>query len=370
MTKILRYLSIFLAFLLGVLSLESLQAQNDYYNYDDGPYIFHQGDSTDVCWIDNGILKKRIFVGDRLIPVGKSRETPSIGGRDISYYKALSDQDPILDHRVAYDDVSHVAAISDIHGQYDIMLNLLRENEIVNQNGNWIYGDGHLVVTGDIFDRGDRVIDIVWFLIRLERQASRAGGKVHTLIGNHEWMVLNSDIRYIHKKYRYTSSRFRRPYSDLFGPSSFLGAWIRSKPIYIKINDMAFVHGGISEELFDYMPIDSVNRLYYERVLNASEDSEDEIANFLKNAYSPLWYRGYSYKGEFDRKRTDRILEKMNAKRIIVGHSSVPEIVAIHGNKIIFIDANIKLGKRGEMLLVENKKIYRANIWGQRTRLN
>lgn len=369
-TTFLKYASIVFASLVGVLSLESLQAQNDFYNYDDGPYIFHQGDSTDVCWIDDDKLKKRTYIGNQLIPVGRSRKTPSIDGKDIGYYKALSDQDPILDHQVAYEGVSHVAAISDIHGQYDIMLKLLKENKIVNQNGNWIYGEGHLVITGDIFDRGDRVIDIVWFLIRLERQANRAGGKVHTLIGNHEWMVLNSDIRYIHKKYRYTSSRFRRPYGELFGPSSFLGDWIRSKPIYIKINDMAFVHGGISEELFEYMPIDSVNSLYYERVLNGPEDPDDEIANFLKNAYGPMWYRGYAYKGEFDRKRTDQILEKMNAKRIIVGHSSVPEIVSIHGNRIIFIDANIKLGKRGEMLIVENKKIYRANIWGQRTRLN
>ena len=370
MTTFLRYQSIFIASLLGVFTLVSLHAQNDYHNYDDGPYIFHRGDSTDVCWIDEGMLHKRSYIGKQLVPQGKSREMPSIDGRDIAYYKMLSDQDLVPDHKVTYQDVSKIAAISDIHGQYDMMMSLLKENKIVNKYGNWIYGDGHLVIAGDIFDRGDKVIDIVWFLVRLEQQARVNGGKVHTLIGNHEWMVLNSDVRYIHEKYRYTSSRFRRPYSDLFGESSFLGRWIRSKPIYIKINDVAFVHGGISEELFDYMPIDSLNSMYYDHVLMAPENTDDELASFLTNAYSPLWYRGYAYKGEFDRKRTDRLLEKIDAKRIIVGHSSVPEIVSIHNNKIIFIDASIKLGKRGEMLLIENNAIYRADQWGQRSRLN
>jgi len=370
MTRLLRYQSILLALLFGAFTFVTLYAQNDFHNYNDGPYIFHRGDSTDVCWINEGMFHKRSFIGDQLIPQGKSREVPSISGRDIGYYKTFSDQDLPPDHRVEYQDVTKIAAISDIHGQYDMMLSLFRENGIVNEYGNWIYGDGHLVITGDIFDRGDKVIDIVWYLIRLEQQAKGDGGKVHTLIGNHEWMVLNSDVRYIHEKYRYTSSRFRRPYSDLFGQTSFLGRWIRSKPIYIKINDMAFVHGGISEELFDYMPIDSLNSLYYDRVLMNPENADDELANFLTNAYSPLWYRGYAYKGEFDRKRTDRLLEKINAKRIIVGHNSVPEIVSIHNNKIIFIDASIKLGKRGEMLLIENNKIYRADHWGQRARLD
>jgi hypothetical protein len=372
MTAFLRFQILLISSFIGVLSIDALQAQNDYYNYNDGPYIFQQGDSTDICWIEEGKLIKRSYIADRLIPVGRSQEAPSIEGRDIGYYKMLSNLDVVLDHRVAYDGVSKVAAISDIHGQYDIMLRLLTENHIVDENGNWAYDDGHLVITGDIFDRGDRVINIVWFLIRLEQQASRKGGKVHTLIGNHEWMVLNSDVRYIHKKYRYTSSRFRMPYGELFGDSSYLGDWIRSKPVYVKINDMAFVHGGISEELLDHMPIDSINKFYYQYVLNEPVDADpnDEIANFLKNAYSPLWYRGYAYKGEFDRKRTDQLLEKIDAKRIIVGHSSVPEIVSIHGNKIIFIDASIKLGKKGEMLIVENKKIYRADIWGRRTRLN
>jgi len=59
MTTFQRYQSTLLASLLGAFTLMSLQAQNNYHNYDDGPYIFHRGDSTDVCWIDEGMFYKR-----------------------------------------------------------------------------------------------------------------------------------------------------------------------------------------------------------------------------------------------------------------------------------------------------------------------
>lgn len=327
----------------------------------------------DIHWIAQGKLLKQTYIGDELQLDSEEMEPATIDGRDISYYKALADNGTSLDHQVSYDDVSKVAAISDIHGQYDLMLSLLKENKIVNEHGNWAFGDGHLVITGDIFDRGDKVIDIVWYLIRLEQQAKKAGGKVHTLIGNHEWMVLNADVRYINKKYRYTSAKFKKPYNEFFGFDSFLGSWIRSKPIYIKVNGMAFVHGGISEELFQYMSIDDLNKVYYDKVLSvedAAEEPVDELVDFLTNVNSPLWYRGYAFKDEYDKKRTDKLLKMLDAKRIIVGHTSMPEIVSIHNNKIIFIDSSIKLGEKGEMLLVEGKKLYRADNWGKRTKLN
>ncbi len=351
-----------------------VHGQKKYSQYYDGPYIFQDGEHTDISWVERGKLKNNIYIGDSLVLNEEQLEAPNIDGRDIQYYKDLADQKLTPDHQVVYENISKVAAISDVHGQYDLMLTLLRENEIVNEHGNWSYGDGHLVITGDIFDRGDRVIDIVWYLIRLEKQAAQAGGKVHTLIGNHEWMVLSADIRYIHKKYRYTSALFKKPYNKLFGHDSFLGSWIRSKPVYIKVNGMAFVHGGISEELFNYMSIDDLNKTYYDKVLMADKDQDDEkeddeLTIFLKDINGPLWYRGYAYEDEYDKSRTDKLLKLLDAKRIIVGHTSMAHIMSIHNNKIIFIDASIKLGEGGEILLVNNKKLYRADQYGKRTRL-
>ena len=44
----------------------------------------------------------------------------------------------------------------------------------------------------------DKVNEILWFVYDLEGQAKEKGGRVHYLLGNHEYMVLYNDLRYIH----------------------------------------------------------------------------------------------------------------------------------------------------------------------------
>jgi hypothetical protein len=55
-----------------------------------------------------------------------------------------------------------------------------------DDNLHWIGGKTHFVQTGDIMDRGDRAKEILDLLMRLEKEAEAAGGKVHILLGNHE----------------------------------------------------------------------------------------------------------------------------------------------------------------------------------------
>ncbi|MCK7530014.1 MAG: hypothetical protein MZV63_02625 [Marinilabiliales bacterium] len=75
-------------------------------------------------------------------------------------------------------------------------------NGIIDRNLNWKFGRGHLVYLGDAHDRGDMVTEILWHLFSLERQAAKAGGMVHFVLGNHELMVLDGDLRFINPKYR------------------------------------------------------------------------------------------------------------------------------------------------------------------------
>jgi hypothetical protein len=41
---------------------------------------------------------------------------------------------------------------------------------------------------GDQLDRGDSELQILYWLERLQREAARAGGALHVLLGNHETM--------------------------------------------------------------------------------------------------------------------------------------------------------------------------------------
>lgn len=52
------------------------------------------------------------------------------------------------------------------------------------------------VQVGDQLDRGDNEIQILYFLERLQKEASAAGGAVHILNGNHETMNVGGRFRY------------------------------------------------------------------------------------------------------------------------------------------------------------------------------
>jgi hypothetical protein len=347
--------------------LSNSLSQNHLSHYDDGPYVFFDKGRVEVNWVKDGQLKDTSYT-----MTGKTPNLSFINPHGIRYEKFIkSEVEP--DRKTVYTDVKCIAAMSDIHGQYDLMIELLKNNHIINEKGHWSFEDCHFVITGDIFDRGDRVLEILWFLIGLEAEAEAAGGKVHVMLGNHEVMILQRDLRYIHRKYQYTSSLFRKPYSELFEDDSFLGQWLRSKPIYIKINDIGFVHGGINESIFSFgFPIEELNEIYFDKVLSHNKIhslSRDRLRTYLLGEDGPLWYRGYADVDKYDIVRTDNLLEKMNVNHVIVGHTSMPNILSLWDKKIIFIDSSIKLGKGGEMLLVNGNEFIRADKHGNQIKL-
>ena len=102
--------------------------------------------------------------------------------------------------KAIFEGIENIVALSDIHGQYELAVEILKNNQIIDEDLNWNFGTGHLVIVGDIFDRGDYVTEVLWLVYELEKQAKAAGGFVHFLLGNHEYMVMHKDLRYIHKK--------------------------------------------------------------------------------------------------------------------------------------------------------------------------
>src|SRR3981081_2430132 len=92
--------------------------------------------------------------------------------------------------------VERIVAVGDVHGDYDQLVAVLRSAGIIDEQGNWNGGKTHLVQNGDVLDRGPDSRKAMDLLMRLEKQASEAGGYVHALIGNHEAMNVYGDLRY------------------------------------------------------------------------------------------------------------------------------------------------------------------------------
>ncbi len=353
------------AFLLTLLFAQciSLHAQRGRNTYNDGPYIGTNGESARIMWIEKGQKRDTVvrikdeFVFDR----------PNLPKVDIG---ALSFEEDVFDR---YEDVSKFVAISDIHGQHDLFEALIRAHHVVDKEGHWIYGDGHLVIVGDVFDRGDKVTESLWFLFNLEKQAEKAGGKVHVLLGNHELMVMHGDVRYVHPKYRYTQGVFGIEYPKLYDEKTVLGRWLRTKNISTVINGIGFVHGGYSQSVLDKEnSLRKLNNTFKKEVLVSDDWSEkdDDLLSMLYFENGPLWYRGYANPEGFDLAQANKILDALNLERIVVGHTSMPRIVSVHDGRIILIDSSIKFGKTGEILVYEDELLHRGTLSGRITELD
>lgn len=275
-----------------------------------------------------------------------------------------------LAEQLEFEGVEKLAVVSDIHGQYDVIVKLLQSHGIIDGESHWTFGTGHFVVVGDVFDRGDQVTETLWLIYNLQLEAAAAGGRVHFLLGNHETMIMEGDVRYIHKRYLITGALFTQPYQTLYGPDSYLGRWLRSLPLIVRINDMVFVHGGLSKEMVQAENnLCQINKLYHKFLVDTNLSvaiNESERLNLLHGDGGPLWYRGYFLDREFAEDDIDKILKKVKASRMIVGHTSFDAVKSFFNGKVLAVDSSIKFGSMGEVLLIENGELMRGGLLGER----
>ena len=329
--------------------------------FDDGPYIDYVEDGLVARWVCDGQREVEHYRVS-LWPVS----VPSRCGHDRAIQVRLPLDSP---SRVELRGVSRLAALSDVHGQYDLMVRLLKANGILDPQGRWSWGDGHLVLVGDVFDRGPRVNEIFWLLYALEQQARDAGGGLHVLLGNHEAMVLYRDLRYVNERYFATANALGIAYPDLHGPQSVIGNWLRSRPVIARINDMLFVHGGMSPE-FLALGIDdqAANDRYRESLgMPRTRTREDpRYAPLYDGTSSPIWYRGYFNPETLDRAGVEAVVRHLGVEHVVVGHTSKAHVESWHDGRVIAVDSSIKNGESGELLFVEDGRMSRGTLDGTR----
>jgi hypothetical protein len=258
--------------------------------------------------------------------------------------------------------------LSDPHGDLDCFVSVLRGNNVIGADCEWIFGKNHLLVNGDVFDRGKDVLPLFWLIYKLEKEAEEAGGKVSFLLGNHEAMVLSGDLRYMDGMYRDLSERTGIKYEDFFSASTELGRWLGTRNTIRVTGTDLFVHAGLGEAfLARDLPVPLVNEEMSKALfMNRQERNEASgLTAFLYGNQGPVWYRGMVLNGE---KYTplhinvlDKILSKYQVKRIIAGHTVFPDVTPLYGGKVIAINVNNKNNFEkvlGRGLLIENRKTY------------
>jgi len=83
-----------------------------------------------------------------------------------------------------------VFVTSDPHGHRALLVETLQAAGLVGDDETWSGGDTTLWVLGDLMDRGPDGIGVVDLVMRLEAEATAAGGYVGVVLGNHEVLAL------------------------------------------------------------------------------------------------------------------------------------------------------------------------------------
>jgi len=305
--------------------------------------------------------------------------------------------------RFEWREVPRVVAVGDTHGSYLETRALLLELRLIDTEDAWIGGKAHLVFLGDLLDRGRDERALLDMVRRLQPAAESAGGRVHVLLGNHEAMNLVGDLRYVtpqgfldfadfaapgdrdaawtsyHRSMRgaaLTKEELRQAFDEAhppgyfgrmraLGPGGEYGEWLLDQQAILKINDVVFVHAGLTEAIAA-LGLDETNRRVVsdirdfaeQRALLEEEDAVLPFATFTEVMRAagalaadptiggngrartaalglrefldsiavlpdgPLWYRGNSLEDErIERERVEQCLALLDARAMAVGHT-------------------------------------------------
>lgn len=285
--------------------------------------------------------------------------------------------------KTTFKKVDSLYVLGDIHGRYDELINLLQQAALVDEQLNWTGGSSHAVFLGDLFDRGDDVTKVLWFIYELEEKAALAGGMIHLVLGNHEIMTMTKDLRYVSRKESSIAVAHQKNYDELFHPlNSFLGAWLRSKPSVLKIDDVLFAHGGIvdlgptSLKDFNKKAYNNMKDPIYLELMKDAPDSTQydpnawqEMQTFFYHEESPYWYRGYVYADTLG-PQLKSMLKKYNSKIHVVAHTPLETITERYKGQLLTTDLNQAATELLFLVKTKNKyQRYKIDSNGNKTKL-
>lgn len=233
--------------------------------------------------------------------------------------------------------------VADIHGEYDILVELLRAQGIVDAALRWSYGRGHLVFLGDVFDRGAHQVAVLWLIYQLQTEAEAAGGSVEFLLGNHEVLALRGDARYLNARYGDEARALgAAAYADLFDAGSVLGQWLRTRASILQLGDVLLLHGGIAPEVLTRgLGTAQLSRAVREVLDGRADPEHSPLHAFAIRTPGPLWYRGYFSRdgapAEASLAEVDALRRHFGVRAILVGHTALDAVTPLFDGRVIAV---------------------------------
>ena len=253
--------------------------------------------------------------------------------------------------------VPRIIVIGDVHGDISRLMNIFYKLNLISPDLKWIAEPSNTIVIqlGDQIDslnRGSKEewevlpdVEVLLQMDQLDKIAKNGGGRVLSLIGNHEVMNFIGEYSYVSEKSKETYDIDKR--RKMFAPGNKLSGILSKRNIILKIGDYLFCHGGLLPHHLDLVN----NNLHIfndniRKILMTESPEQQDKQLFYMSSLEPnsiLWTRQYFELAltneELLNQIIDQVLARTNSKVIFVGHNTVPKITPVANTRIFLTDA-------------------------------
>ncbi len=304
--------------------------------------------------------------------------------------------------------VGRVVTVGDVHGSYDNLVKVLTMAGLLDRSGHWGGGKAVLVQVGDVLDRGVRTRPALDLLMRLEKEARQAGGRVIVLLGNHEVMNMLGDMsavqaseyaewkppdtagsptpgsktprmQYVdivteraHEEAKaagqpFDEQRYRQKVLEetppgrvereqALSPQGTYGLWIRGHDVIATVNGVAFLHGGLTPEVAA-LGCERVNRqVRSELSTDLAKTKANPREALSTQEDGPLDYRGLAQGDEVALlPSVEKVLQSMGVKAVVIGHTPTGDgkIHSRFGGRVMVVDVGMLADLGGHLAALE-----------------
>ncbi|TIA72364.1 hypothetical protein E3P91_02008 [Wallemia ichthyophaga] len=280
-----------------------------------------------------------------------------------------------------------IVALGDLHGDYQRTIEALKLADIIDEDNHWDGSKATLVQTGDITDRGSDMIPIYQLFESLRVEAARAGGSVHTILGNHDIMQPMDDWRYVHpKEMKYFDDSIKKR-QQVFSNQGWIGkAWLQNYDTTVNIphffeadvqkyglpSNMStqFVHAGLHPS-YAHNELNEDGKIWLKK-LTSGDKNWSRKEKLLWKPDGPYWYRGAALDSETKACAIAKeVMQAVGAKRIVQGHTpNYDGIVSRCNGGILLIDTGMSRAYGGVAsaleingyVLSKDEKIYYREV--------
>lgn len=224
-----------------------------------------------------------------------------------------------------------IVALGDVHGDLASARAALQLAGAVDAEGRWVGGDLIVVQLGDQTDRGDDEREILDWFARLDTEAEAAGGAFHALLGNHELMNVQLDLRYVTEggfadfadvpcpaeaSSCATAPEPVRGRVAAFEPGGVYAQRLAEHDVVLVLDGTVFVHGGLLPQ-YAQLGVAELND-----GVSAWLRGDAAEPAFVQGEDSPVWSRRLAMDTtDADCAALGESLALLGAERMVVGHT-------------------------------------------------